>query len=226
MCGRYSFASDKNQLKKQFGNLEYGQNLEINFNVAPTQKGYIIADNAPDALQQFKWGLIPFWAKDEKIGGRMINARSETILEKPAFRQAARHRHCLVIADSFYEWSKKNTTKIPYRILPKDDSLLVMAGIWESWQGPEESVYSFSIITCPPNEDMNGIHDRMPVIFHQDSEWQAWLEEKDPQAITELLQTPVQGLLKMYPVSTRVNSVRNNGPVLHQAVEEQRDLFS
>lgn len=226
MCGRYSFSTDKDQLRKQFGDIQVGETLRINFNVAPTQESYVLVDREPDVLQTFRWGLIPFWAKDARIGSRMINARSETLLEKPAFRQAARKRHCLVLADSFYEWKRRGKEKIPYRILARDHhSLLVMAGIWEHWSQGEQDIYSFSIITCPPNEEMVPVHDRMPVIFPHRDQWEAWLEEKDPAAVRELLDTPQSGILDMYAVSTRVNSVRNNGPELHEPVGEQGDLF-
>lgn len=227
MCGRYSFSTDTSQLRKQFKNIEVGQNLEINFNVAPTQRAYVITDESPDMLQQFRWGLVPFWAKDLKIGSRMINARSETLFEKPAFRTAARKRHCLVLADSFYEWKRKDGKKLPYRILMKSGALLVMAGIWESWKSEEEVlVPSFSVITCAPNEEMAPVHDRMPVLFHAEEQWKAWLEEKDQEVMNELLRVPSNGILDMYAVSTKVNSVRNNGAELHQAIEEERDLFS
>lgn len=226
MCGRYSFSVQAQTLTAQFKGLEIGRNLTFNFNIAPTQQAYILTDDTPDALQAFRWGLIPFWAKDEKIGSRMINARSETLLEKPAFRQAAMKRHCWVLADSFYEWKKVQGQKQPYRIQLQDESVMVMAGIWERWTPKDgsETIHSFSIITCPPNTEMTAVHDRMPVIL-QGEEQRAWLEAEDPNDIQTLLRTPENDLLKMYPVSTRVNSVRNNGPDLHFPQEEQGSLF-
>ena len=225
MCGRYSFSTDEKKLKDQLKRVDVGHTLEINFNVAPTQNAYVVADDNPSALQQMRWGLVPFWAKDLKIGSRMINARSETIMEKPAFRNAIRKRHCLVIADSFYEWKKIDGKKIPYRILPTNDDLLIMAGIWETWKKEDQVIRSFSILTCPPNQEMEPIHNRMPILLQDNNLQEAWLEDKSEEGIQTLLKIPDDGLLKMYPVSTQVNSVRNNGPHLHDQAMEQGDLF-
>lgn len=226
MCGRYSFSVKAETLTAQFEGLEIGQNLTFNFNVAPTQEAYVVTDDTPGTLQAFRWGLVPFWAKDLKIGSRMINARSETLLEKPAFRQAARKRHCWVLADSFYEWKTVQGKKQPYRIQLRDESVMVMAGIWETWtpDDREDKIHSFSIITCPPNQEMSAVHNRMPVILQKEDQG-AWLEAKREEDIQHLLQTPADDLLKMYSVSSRVNSVRNNGPELHLPQEEQGRLF-
>ncbi len=220
MCGRYSLSTDPNQLKAQFGDIEMGDAIQPNYNVAPTQYSYVIADDHPNVLQQFKWGLIPFWAKDEKIGSRMINARSEGIEDKPSFRAAIRRRRCLVLADSFYEWVKRDGKKIPQRILMKDDSLMVMAGIWEVWSKGPAPVYSYSIITCPPNEEMVPIHNRMPVIFPYKDQWEEWLSDMELNRVLDMLHTPDNDILKTYEVSTQVNNVRNNGPELHEAVNK------
>lgn len=227
MCGRYSFSVQATVLTAQFEGLEIPPQLEINYNVAPTQQAYVITDDTPGMLQSFRWGLVPFWAKDLKTGSRMINARSETILEKPAFRQAAIKRHCWVLADSFYEWKKENGQKIPYRIFLKNETVMVMAGIWETWfsENAAKPIYTFSVITCPPNEEMIPIHNRMPVILESKELQKSWLEAKDPERIEQILQTPSSGLLDMYSVSTRVNSVRNNGPGLHERIGEQGNLF-
>ena len=226
MCGRYSFSTNQEKLKKQFGIIEIGDTLEISFNVAPTQNAYVIADDTPEALQQMRWGLVPFWAKDVKIGAKMINARSETAMEKPAFRNAIKKRHCLIIADSFYEWKKINGQKIPYRISLKNNDLLAFAGVWEQWNQGEKSIKSFTILTCEPNQDMVNIHNRMPVILPENEIQRNWLEDYTYEGISELLKTPPNGLLEMYPVSSRVNSVKNNGPELHEPRIEQRNLFS
>ncbi len=218
MCGRYSFSTDPDQLRAQFGDIETPDVLEANYNVAPTQYSYIIADEHPKLLQQFKWGLIPFWAKDEKIGSRMINARSEGIEDKPSFRAPIRRRRCLVLADSFYEWKKEEGKKWPIRILMKDESIMVMAGIWEVWSKGASPVYSYSIITCSPNEEMIPIHNRMPVVFPYPDQWEAWISDIDLNKILDMLQTPDDGVLKSYAVSRQVNNVRNNGPELHEPI--------
>jgi putative SOS response-associated peptidase YedK len=218
MCGRYSLSTDPNQLKAQFGDIETGQSIEANYNIAPTQYSYVIADDHPTVLQQFKWGLIPFWAKDEKIGSRMINARSEGIENKPSFRAPIRRRRCLVLADSFYEWIKRDGKKFPQRILMKDESIMVMAGIWEVWSKGPAPVYSYSIITCPPNEEMVPIHNRMPVVFPYQDQWEEWLSDIELNQVLDMLHTPDNDILKIYEVSTQVNNVRNNGPELHKPI--------
>ena len=225
MCGRYSFSTDAEKLKKQFGGIEVGETLEINFNVAPTQQAYVITDDTPGALQSFRWGLVPFWAKDLKIGAKMINARDETVLGKPAFRNAAKKRHCLVLADSFYEWKKIDGQKIPYRISLKNKDLLVFAGLWERWKSIDRTINSFTIITCEPNAEMAFVHNRMPVILPENALQQKWLYQYTPDEISALLKTPRNDLLEMYPVSSRVNSVRNNGPELHEPRQEPGQTY-
>ncbi|MCB0636713.1 MAG: SOS response-associated peptidase [Lewinella sp.] len=219
MCGRYSLVTSAEKIHQQLGpDVELPVELPLNYNVAPTQPALVLTDEAPQALQAYRWGLVPFWAKDLKIGSRMINARSETILDKPAFRQAVRRRRCLVLADSFYEWQRTGGQKIPFRILRPNDELLLFAGIWEQWQPPtgESAVHTFSIITCPPNVEMKPIHDRMPVVLDTSEKQSAWLDPRlADDDITELLHTPPDGVLTMYPVSSQVNNVRNNGPDLH-----------
>lgn len=218
MCGRYSLSTDPNQLKAQFGDLEIEGPVQANYNIAPTQYSYVIADDHPNVLQQFKWGLIPFWAKDEKIGSRMINARSEGIENKPSFRAPIRRRRCLVLADSFYEWIKRDGKKVPQRILMKDAPIMVMAGIWEVWSKGPSPVYSYSIITCPPNEEMAPIHNRMPVVFPYKDQWGEWLSDIELSQVLDMLHTPDKDIFEIYEVSTQVNNVRNNGPELHNAV--------
>lgn len=221
MCGRYSFSTNKAKLDSVLDvELDIdGEELLENYNIAPTQKAYIISNQAPGALQLFQWGLIPAWSKDPKMGGKLINARAETVLEKPSFRNAIRQRRCLVIGDSFYEWKKEGKEKTPFRILPPKGELLVMGGIWETWRGEGKVIHSFSIITTGPNAEMIPIHDRMPLVLPDVESRRHWLEERDPAVIEKMLQVPADGLLEMYEVSDLVNSVRNNGGELHERVE-------
>ncbi|MEL7159828.1 MAG: SOS response-associated peptidase, partial [Bacteroidota bacterium] len=171
MCGRYSFVIDEAKLRKQFPQLVAPVALPQNYNVAPTQQNPVITDRQPEELQLFRWGLVPFWAKDLKIGARMINARREGIEDKNSFRKPIRERRCLVLADSFYEWQRKDGKKYPHRILPASDELLVMAGIWESWRPKAEPdappVHTYSIITGAPNAEMEPLHDRMPMLLQR-----------------------------------------------------------
>ncbi len=221
MCGRYSIVITEKQLRQQFSRqlkLPAG-GLQQNYNVAPTQRGLVITDRQPDQLHSFRWGLVPFWAKDLKIGARMINARSEGIEDKPSFRKPIRERRCLVIADSFYEWQRRDGSKTPYRIKPANGSLLVMAGIWEEWRAPgtEAPIFTYSIITGAPNAEMTPIHDRMPMLLTNETKQSSWLDRELPlPEVMDLLKTPPDGTLTYYPVSPLVGNVRNNGPELHQ----------
>lgn len=224
MCGRYSVVLPDEKLQQTFGNdiqLPAGGQLPLNYNMAPTQQGPVITNRAADRISLFRWGLVPFWSKDEKSGARMINARSEGIENKPSFRSPIREKRCLVLADSFYEWKREGGSKTPYRILPADGSLLVMAGIWESWrpkdQPDADPLYTYSVITGPPNEEVAPIHDRMPMLLTDPEAQGRWLADDLPlEEVLALLQPPPDGSLRMYPVSTRVNNVRNNGPELHE----------
>lgn len=220
MCGRFSFSASKEKIQEQLGPIDAGENLKINYNVAPTQESYVITNKYPNRLDLLKWGLVPFWAKDSKMGGKLINARSEGIADKPSFRSPIRKKRCLVLADSFYEWRRIGKEKIPFRILPQNGDLLVMAGIWEEWNKGEVPLQTFAIITTPPNREMQSVHDRMPVLLPTREEQQRWLDYLTIEEVQELLKTPDDGLLSMYRVSTQVNSVRNNGPELHEKVPE------
>ncbi len=220
MCGRYSVVIDEAKLRKQFTQelLVPAGGLQPNYNMAPTQQGLVITDTSPGELSAFRWGLVPFWAKDLSVGARMINARSEGIEDKPSFRKPIRERRCLVIGDSFYEWQRKEGGKVPFRIQPTDGSLLVMAGIYEQWQPKEggDPVFTYSIITGAPNAEMMPIHDRMPMLLTDAEQQGDWLDpELGLPDILSLLQTPPDGTLAPYPVSAKVGNVRNNGPELH-----------
>ena len=225
MCGRASLTKVEKDLEERFHATFYSEDLEPynplpSYNVAPTQMHPVIANTDSDHLQFFKWGLIPFWAKDEKIGSRMINSRIETILEKPAFRNAVQKRRCLVPFDGFYEWQKRPSGKVPFRIILKDEGIFSVAGIWEKWKSPEgEEVFSFSVITQPPNELMESIHDRMPAILLPEQE-QIWLDAGIPaeEALKIIAPFPDE-LLKAYTVSKKVNKVSENDDSLIEAFE-------
>ncbi|MCG8332640.1 MAG: SOS response-associated peptidase [Chitinophagales bacterium] len=225
MCGRFSFSTSPKKIQEHFGDIETGENLRMNFNVAPTQYSYVITDKDPHKLSYFRWGLVPHWSKDAKNAARLINARMEGIASKPSFRVPIRKRRCLIIADSFYEWKKENGKKIPFRILPKKDQLLVMGGIWDVWYKNEEPMSTFSIITTPPNKEVAPIHNRMPLIFTKKREWGRWLSELHIDQVLELMDTSPDGILRKYQVSDRVNSVRNNGIELHREIGGQGSLF-
>jgi putative SOS response-associated peptidase YedK len=226
MCGRFSFATSAKKIEETLGKaLEISPELKVSYNIAPTQESYVITNKQPNLLQPFKWGLIPYWAIDTSNGGKLINARMEGIETKPSFRVPVNKRRCLVVVDSFYEWKKSNSHKIPYRILMKDKNLMVMAGIWDIWTDGKEIIRSFSIITTEPNHEMSTVHRRMPVILESKDVWENWLKDQPLEEALKILKTPSDDILDIYKVSTNVNSVFNNTPHLHDRVPENPTLF-
>jgi len=190
--------------------------LAPRFNIAPTQAVAAVRARADGRreLVALTWGLIPSWSKDRVIGGRMINARAETVAEKPAFRAALRARRCLVLADGFYEWQQLGTRKQPHHIRMRDGRPFAFAGLWERWTPPDgDPVESCTIITTVPNEVVAPIHDRMPVILAP-ADLDRWLDpsSRDPAAVAALLRPYPAGDMTAYPVSLRVNSPGADDP--------------
>jgi putative SOS response-associated peptidase YedK len=237
MCGRYALMSDPELLVELFA-LASVPPLKRRYNIAPTQQAPVVrapgkgesGDEGRRRLDFLHWGLIPSWAKDPSIGARMINARSETAGEKPAFRSALRCRRCLVPADAFYEWQKRAGGKQPYCIRMRDGRPFAFAGLWERWTprneaGEEiEPVESFTILTTTPNAMMKRLHDRMPVIIPREA-YDLWLDERvqDTAKLATLL-VPISGdLLEAYPVSRRINSPGNDDPACLDPAEEPTD---
>ena len=179
MCGRFTLTADPADLKEAFYWADFGEaDITPRYNIAPTQGVPVITNRGDKKLDFFTWGLVPFWAKDPTIGSRMINARSETLAEKPSFRNAFKRRRCLILADGFYEWQKipGEKTKIPTYIQLKGGKPFGMAGLWEEWNSPDGSqILSTTIITTQPNEFMKPIHNRMPVILPA-AAYEQWLE--------------------------------------------------
>lgn len=218
MCGRGSLTKVEKDLEKRFGSTFYSEDLERynplpNYNIAATQKLPVILQEDPDHFRPVQWGLIPSWAKDAKIGSKMINARVEGLLEKPFFKSALLHRRCLVPMDGFYEWKiLSSKEKIPYRIGIKDFGLFCMAGIYDRWKNEKgETILSFSIITLPSNKFMKPLHDRMPAMLLQEEE-RLWLdpEEHSGEELIQMVKPFPDEMMETYTVSNRVNSVRNN----------------
>ncbi|MGI9048444.1 MAG: SOS response-associated peptidase [Rubrobacteraceae bacterium] len=212
MCGRYTLATPVERLAEAFGVGGSLPELSPNYNVAPTQEvAAVLVDGDERRLEMLRWGLIPSWAKDPEIGARMINARSETVPEKPSFRSAFRKRRCLIPADGFYEWQKTNNGKQPFYARMRDGSPFAFAGLWESWRdndGPE--VRTCTILTTNPNELMAQVHNRMPVILPPDY-YGLWLDpDAEEDALTELFDSYPDEAMETYPVSRFVNSPSNN----------------
>lgn len=213
MCGRFAFYSPSEATAALFG-VTTSTEVAPRYNIAPTQ--FIAAvrrdeQNTPE-LAMLRWGLVPFWAKDPSIGNRMINARSETVAEKPSFRSAYRKRRCLILADGFYEWRKAADGKTPYFISGADGSPFAFAGLWESWSSKDsdESLETTAIITAAASDFMAQLHQRMPVVIHPDLA-DRWLDG-DPELLTEVIENSPE--FQAWPVDRRVNNARNEGAEL------------
>ena len=259
MCGRYAAAKDPAALVEEFEVVAPPEELlEPDYNVAPTKRVYVVLDREREAVTErtlvvARWGLIPSWAKDPSIGSRMINARAETVAEKPAFRRAFAKRRCLVPADGYYEWysprapdapdapdslaSKKGKTgkppkqpKQPFFIHPSDGSSLAMAGLYEWWRDPSRADddplawrLTCTILTTDAADEVGRIHDRMPMTIAR-GDWAAWLDPGTGAGASELLRPALGPTLEAYPVSVAVNSVRNNSPELLMAIAADDEI--
>ena len=216
MCGRFTLTVDPGQLQEAFPWVDIPDGLTPRYNIAPSQPVAVVPNDGRNQLDFFNWGLIPFWAKDPKIGNRMINARSETIAEKPSFRGSFKYKRCLILADGFYEWRKDPGTKskTPIYIHMKNRSPFAFAGLWDNWNSKDGSeIRSCTIITTQPNELLEQIHNRMPVILPP-SGYEAWLKEgeNDPDLLHSLLNPYPSEEMAAFPVSKQVNSPQNDFP--------------
>lgn len=255
MCGRFVSSTPPDQLARYFDVEEVPEQLldrGPNYNTAPTTGIFVVrSDGSTRRLDAFRWGLVPFWAKDVSVGNRMINARAETVAEKSAYRKALVRRRCIVPADGFYEWKKEpgSKKKQPYFIHRPDGEPYAFAGLWEEWKGPKgksadepatpdlppgEPLRSCTIITTAANEKMTELHDRMPVILPR-SAWDDWLspEVDDVELLGKFLVPAPSELIAFHPVSTEVNNVRNKGeqlvepaPIDPEPVDQQLPLNS
>ncbi len=223
MCGRFAFYSPSEATAALFG-ATGSLDLEPRYNIAPTQ--YLASIRNAEGgdereLVLLRWGLVPFWAKDPSIGNRMINARAETVAEKPAFRAAFRRRRCLVLADGFYEWRKEGTGKIPYFVTLENEQPFAFAGLWEHWRSKEseDEIESATLITADANEFMSSLHHRMPVVLEPEAA-DRWLAGDDDAIDFAIAHTP---RLRAWPVERTVNSPRNEG---EQLIEPAGDVLS
>ncbi|WP_017755120.1 SOS response-associated peptidase [Calidifontibacillus oryziterrae] len=224
MCGRFTLSAPIKEILDRF-EIEQFFDEELytaSYNIAPSQMVLsVINDGTKNRLGFLRWGLIPPWAKDEKIGYKMINARAETITDKPSFHQALKKKRCLIIADSFYEWKRhEDKSKTPMRIKLKTDELFAMAGLWEGWTSPNgEKIYSCTVITTKANHFMSEIHERMPVILKPNDE-KNWLNPSlnNAEQLTQFLKPLEDNWLEAYEVSPLVNSPKNNSIELIQRI--------
>ncbi len=247
MCGRYAASRSPDDLVEEFDveRVDVPEPLPPDYNVAPTKPVYAVLARPPrdeqgrrvdDAEPQrrltvLRWGLVPSWAKDASVGNRLINARMETVHEKPAFRRAFAARRCLLPADGYFEWyGERKGAKQPFFIRPHDGGILAMAGLYEIWRDPQRPeddpdalLWTCTVLTTSAEDEVGRIHDRMPLLVEQER-WESWLDPRsgdDADALRSLLAAAVPGRLEAYPVSTEVNDVRNNGPQLVQPVQPE-----
>ncbi len=219
MCGRFAFYSPAEATAALFGVSDVPE-LKPRFNIAPTQSIAAIRLDSKESREValLRWGLVPFWAKDPSIGNRMINARAETVAEKPSFRAAYRKRRCLILADGFYEWRKEADGKTPYFISLASGAPFVFAGLWEDWRAKDsdDSLQSTAIITTAANDFMSQLHHRMPVVLQQDAA-DRWLGG-DEQLLSDASES--SPAFRAWPVDRRVNNARNEGEDLVEAAGE------
>ncbi|HZZ78706.1 MAG TPA: SOS response-associated peptidase [Gemmataceae bacterium] len=221
MCGRFVRSKEPEAYGQMFGLSEVPV-LEANYNTAPTQPVIVVRMvDHHKACAVMRWGLIPFWAKDKKSS--FINARDDSVIEKPAFKAAVKRRRCLVLADGYYEWLTEGKAKTPFYFHMKDDKPLAFAGIWDTWKGEETPIESCAIITTSANDLSRPIHDRMPAVL-RGADAEAWLDPdiEDPAALTQLLRPYPPAEMVCDRVGPYVNSVKNHGP---QCVEIVKELF-
>ena len=213
MCGRFAFYSPSEATAALFG-VDGALAVEPRYNIAPTQFVAAVRSNAEQGreLVMLRWGLVPSWAKDPAIGNRMINARAETVAEKPSYRAAFRHRRCVVLADGFYEWHRDGDVKTPYFISLASGEPFALAGLWESWKDrkSDESMQTTTLITIAANDFMQPLHHRMPVILQPETA-DEWLSGHNDYLQAAAERTPA---LQAWPVNRRVNNARNQGEEL------------
>lgn len=214
MCGRYAFIPGK-KFYERFSIENQVEQLEADFNVAPSRRMPVVMRNSPNQVTLMKWGLVPSWSKEPRVKFSTINARAETITESPVYRGPFKSKRCLVPASGFYEWRRTGDSKLPYYIHLPNQDLFAFAGLYDIWTDAEgKEIYTYTIITTKPNSLMTPIHNRMPVILSHDDE-DTWLDkETDTTTLLALLQPYDAKKMEAYQISSQVNSPRNNSPEL------------
>ena len=228
MCGRYASSANPDDLVSHFRVEEPPEEvLPPSYNVAPTDPVYVVMERHEQRLLRVvRWGLVPSWAKDAKVGARFSTARRETVAEKPAFRAAYQRRRCLVPADGYFEWQQQGGHKQPYFLAPRDRAPLAMAGLYEVWKGPDEQLlWTCTVITTEAADELGHIHDRTPLLVPPDA-WDRWLDPQVEDPGQDLLVPGTPGVLDAWPVPPAVGNVKNNGPELVEPwTPEEQQLF-
>ncbi|WP_306373263.1 SOS response-associated peptidase [Salirhabdus sp. Marseille-P4669] len=213
VCGRYTLLAEELDILEAFGISNPIEEYQPRYNIAPGQNILaIVSDGQKKKADYLKWGLVPNWAKDPKIGYKMINARTESAADKPSFKRLMEQRRCLIVADSFYEWKRNGKEKQPLRISLQDRKLFAFAGLWDRWKVGDQELVTCTILTKEPNDFMSEIHNRMPVILPKDKELD-WIEKekKDPYEMRDFLLGLPDEALTAYEVSSYVNNAKNDG---------------
>jgi putative SOS response-associated peptidase YedK len=223
MCGRFSQERPASELAEIFAAEPLAEELGSRWNVAPTDEAYVVVQREDRrAIVAYRWGLIPHWADSAKVASRMFNARSESLGRSPAFADALRRKRCLVPVDGFYEWQRIGSRRQPFTIGRADARPLVLAGLWSGWRDPAKDlvVRTFTIVTTRPNEQMAGLHDRMPVVLPE-AAWDLWLDPElaDTAELQGLFEPTDEVALRIDPVADLVNNVRNDGPELIRPID-------
>ncbi|HZK16790.1 MAG TPA: SOS response-associated peptidase [Anaerolineaceae bacterium] len=226
MCGRFTMAIDSEDLRTELALGQMPPDWEKRYNIAPSQDVATVPDPDNRDVVWMRWGLVPFWAKDPSIGNKMINARAETVAEKPSFRNSFKNKRCLILANGFYEWRKSGGQSIPFYFQLKGGEPFAFAGLWDDWENKGVSsmpglpgLTTCTLITTSANEDVRAVHPRMPVVLTKETMWD-WLEEDDPKILESLLKPLPAGSLIAYQVSRDVNSPQNQGEYLVEPIEE------
>ena len=223
MCGRFSLKADLEDIQSRFELFQGDLAHSPSYNIAPTQPVLAVTNGDGRTASHLRWGLIPSWSKSAAAGNRLINARAETVAERPSFRTGLARRRCLILADGCYEWQRIGNAKRPIRIVLASGQPFAFAGLWESWRGPDGGVIrSCTVITTEANDLVRPIHDRMPVILPREME-PFWLDHdvQDPPALAQVLVPYPSGLMDSYEVSSLVNRPGNDGPEVIEPVREQ-----
>lgn len=218
MCTRFSFVASNIDIEKQF-DIEIMYNLRTSFNIAPTHHANIITNDSPHRLQYLTWGLIAYSAREGKNDGKLINARKEGIATSPSFRMPIRKKRCLVLADSYYVWKKVENEIIPYRVFLKDNRIMAMAGIWDTWFDQDYAIKSFSIITTMANKEISRIAPRMPVVLNDKVLQKKWLDEIELDQVLDIMDIVEHGIFDYYRISNKIDSVKYNSVDIHEKTE-------
>jgi putative SOS response-associated peptidase YedK len=225
MCGRFTLTADFGRLQERFHFDPSGLAYEPSYNIAPGQPVLAVVQNDSRQAKYLRWGLVPFWATDPAIGNRMINARGETVADKPSFRRALRQRRCLILADGFYEWRRAGKLRQPMYIGFRDRRPFAFAGLWERWQPPHGApLYTCTIVTTEANALVRPIHARMPVVLEPAGE-ELWLDHRlqEAERVLPLLQPYAKGDMQAYPVTRRVNAPQYNSPECLVPLQQDED---